>query len=138
MVTVAMDAGQHHHGCFHAEQAAQQSLKGLLRGLGAPERALGHNLTGLAEEAAHLTGMSLTEEIRDALARLARHYIPSRYPDALPTGSPADHYRKADAAAALADARLLRRYVDEAWATVQAAAATSTEDPDATAAEERP
>jgi HEPN domain-containing protein len=39
--------------------------------------------------------------------RLDGHYIPSRYPDAFPTGVPSDYYDEATAQQAIADARAL-------------------------------
>lgn len=57
----------------------------------------------------------------DAAARLARHYIATRYPDAVPSGAPASHYTDADAAQAGEDADALLAAVDEAWRVLVAA-----------------
>jgi HEPN domain-containing protein len=119
MVEVATAAAQHHHACFHAEQSSQQALKGLVRGLGAPERAFGHNLAALAEAAGELAGVEIESQLLDALARLARHYIPTRDPDALPTGSPADSYRLADAEQARQDADTVLEFTRFVWQDVQ-------------------
>ena len=56
--------------------------------------------------------------VDDAAARLSRHYIPARYPDAHPAGPPAAHYRAGDATDALADARAVLAWADAAWELV--------------------
>lgn len=95
--------GRHNDACFHAEQAAQLALKGLLHGLGLP--AWGHDLVELARRcAAELAGM-WPPETTSVLVRLSRHYIPTRYPDAQPGGTPAEHYGREDSAEALRQAQ---------------------------------
>lgn len=47
--------------------------------------------------------------------RLSRHYITSRYPDAVPGGVPEDHFDASDAEQALADSRAVIGAVDAAW-----------------------
>ena len=106
--------------CFLAEQAAQLAVKGLLRAIGQPSEAWGHDLVTLVGRASAAVGESLTTTaVADAGARLARHYIPARYPDAHATGTPADHYRDADAVAALADLETIVAAVDAAWGALQ-------------------
>lgn len=95
--------------CFCSEQAAQLAIKGLLHAAGLA--AWGHDLVELESR--------LGEPLEDAwpgaageAMRLARHYIPTRYPDAHPGGAPADRYARADALAAIADAEFVIRSVD--------------------------
>jgi HEPN domain-containing protein len=59
--------------------------------------------------------------VADAAARLARHYIPARYPDAHASGAAADHYRASDALAGLGDLDTVLAAVDAAWAALHAA-----------------
>jgi HEPN domain-containing protein len=124
------DAGEHHHACLHAEQAAQQSVKALLHAVGTGGRARGHHLTELGRGAAAASGCDLPEGVRDALTRLARHYLPSRYPDALPGGTPAEHYRSADSTQALADARAVIAFVESAHASLVVAGRRDADDPE--------
>ncbi len=105
-------AGAHNWSCFLAEQAAQLAMKAVLHGLG--RGAWGHDLMRLGEETAG-AGIPVSTEVRDALARLSRHYIPARYPDAHPAGSAASRYRASDALAAIADAEQALRFVDDSW-----------------------
>lgn len=122
MAELAADNGLYHHACLHAEQAAQQAIKGLLHAAGATATARGHDLAMLGAAAESSFGGWSTEDLGRALARLSRHYLPSRYPDALPGGTPADHYRADDAAEALADARLVRDAVGRSWSALLNAA----------------
>jgi HEPN domain-containing protein len=88
--------------CFLAQQAAEKSLKGLLYHDGA-DVVLGHSVAALCQEvAAHHPDLAS----RCATwAALDQHYIPSRYPDALPGGTPADVYTRDQAESATATAR---------------------------------
>jgi HEPN domain-containing protein len=102
--------------CFLCEQAAQLATKGLLRAIGRPSDAWGHDPVTLVARAGEAMGEPLSSAaMADASARLTRHYIPARYPDAHPAGTPADHYRESDAASATADADRLIGAVDAVW-----------------------
>ncbi len=106
------EAGAHNWSCFLAEQAAQLAVKGLLHGLGlAP---WGHDLPRLGETASG-AGIEVPRETHQALARLGRHYIPPRYPDAHASGPPGEHYTEADSAQAVADAGTILAFVDGTW-----------------------
>jgi HEPN domain-containing protein len=112
-------AGLHHWACFLAEQSAQLSLKALLHGVG--RAPWGHDLVALGRAAAEALGGPLGSEAEAALRRLSRHYIPARYPDAVPSGSPGEHYGAEDSQEAIADARAVAAVVDEAWRRLGAA-----------------
>lgn len=105
-------AGAHNWACFLAEQAAQLGMKALLHGLGLGP--WGHDLPLLGTRAAD-AGIRVPDEIRDTLARLGRHYIPPRYPDAHAAGPPSQHYTEADSRQAVEDARAILAFVDGAW-----------------------
>jgi HEPN domain-containing protein len=121
MARLAAEHEAYHHACLHSEQAAQQAVKGLLHGVSADSEARGHNLSALGRAAASSAGATLSEDTRAALARLSRHYLPSRDPDALRGGAPADHYTAADSAQALDDAALVLRLVRCAWDELRSA-----------------
>ncbi len=84
--------------CFNAQQAAEKSLKAFLFAQG--ERVvLGHSVSELChrcgeyeESFADLTGL---------VSKLDRFYIPTRYPNALPGGVPAEVYDEEDATGAI-------------------------------------
>ena len=87
--------------CFLCQQAAEKALKAYLRACG--ETAdVGHGLTGLCYRCAeHDTDL---KGVMDECRRLGRHYVPTRYPDALGDESPDEHYVEQDAVTALEDA----------------------------------
>jgi HEPN domain-containing protein len=116
---LAAAGGRFDWSCFLSEQAAQLAVKGLLHGLGA--EAWGHDVLVLVRRAVGLVGDALPADLERPAARLARHYIPSRYPDAHPSGAPASHYTAGDAETAAADARSLVDAVDEAWEALEKA-----------------
>lgn len=100
---------------LHSEQAAQLVLKGLLRGVGAARDAWGHALSELAERASATAGLGLPDDLSSRLAVLERDYKPSRYPDALVSGTPRGSYGPADADRALETLARLRSAVAGAW-----------------------
>lgn len=106
------EVGIHNWACFGAEQAAQLAMKALLHGLG--RGPWGHDLLRLGEMARG-AGLALPGELTDALERLARHYIPARYPDAHAGGNPGGRYGPSSSEEALLDAGLVLGFVDEKW-----------------------
>ena len=105
------EAGDYSWACFKAEQAAQLALKALLIGQGV--EAFGHSTRDLVERVRRL-GVEVPGEIETAARGLERHYIPSRYPDAYPSGSPYQFYERGDAERALAQAQRILAFVREA------------------------
>ena len=99
-----IEGGFHDTACFLAQQAGEKALKSLLYYLGARRVALlTHSLVEmLAEAAKRLPGLDrLLPEARE----LDLHYIPSRYPNGLPSGYPHTFYGRetADGAVEAAD-----------------------------------
>ncbi len=110
---LARAGGRAEWACFLFEQAAQLAVKALLHGAGLD--AWGHDLTVLCARAGAELGSAWPGGLGDAAARLSRHYIATRYPDAVPSGPNGAHYSDSDAAQAEQDARALVGAVDEAW-----------------------
>lgn len=111
----------HNASVLQSEQAAQCGLKALLHGVGAAGSARHHGLLSLAKAAEDHGGLRIEPGQREDLARLAREYLPSRYPDALPEGTPASHYGPADSTWAVAAAERIIASVDRAWQALQTA-----------------
>lgn len=109
------DARSFAWACFLAEQAAQLGVKAWLHGAGLGPHAWGHDLPELGRRLAEQSAAPLAVDVGDALKRLSRHYIASRYPDAHPGGTPGGHYSAADADQALGDAVLVLAEVDRRW-----------------------
>lgn len=79
--------------CFSAQQAAEKAVKALFQRIGAV--VWGHSVADLLEELAQR--QVVPEHLRDAALELDKSYIPSRYPDAHPSGSPRRRYIRAEA-----------------------------------------
>lgn len=86
-----IEGGFHDTACFLAQQAGEKALKSLLYYLGSRRQALlTHSLVEMVREA----GKKL-EQIRGLIneaRQLDLHYIPSRYPNGIPSGYPHEFY----------------------------------------------
>lgn len=89
---------RHAVACFLAQQSAEKALKGLLYGAGA-DIVLGHSVAALCAEVAALHPE--LDSKCDTWSSLDQHYIPTRYPDALPGGIPSDVYTIAQSSSAI-------------------------------------
>jgi HEPN domain-containing protein len=85
-------------GCFVAQQAGEKALKACLYALG-ERRVFGHSLIELSNELSHRDGRFsvLVGEAK----KLDRFYIPTRYPNGLPGGSPFQVFDRQDLKLAL-------------------------------------
>lgn len=97
-------AGHHNVACFQAQQAAEKAAKAVLYACGA-EDVFGHSVRELLRAAA--ASAPTLAPLDDAAMRLDRLYIPTRYPNGLPGGIPADAFSAADATEAIAHAQAI-------------------------------
>jgi len=91
-----VQGGFHDTACFLSQQAGEKALKSLLYYVGARRAALlTHSLVEMITYAAkQVPGLKgLIEDARE----LDLHYIPSRYPNGLPSGYPHAFYGRATA-----------------------------------------
>ena len=96
----AADDGSYAYAAFFSEQAAQKALKAFLFYSGRRTAAI-HSVAELAREANKLEGSF--ESLIGKGSGLDRHYLASRYPDALPEPAiPLESYTKEDAEQAIA------------------------------------
>lgn len=84
--------------CFMAQQAAEKALKAFLIGNGADE-VWGHSIAELAFDAQKFD--KEFEALRLKITSLDKYYIPTRYPNSLPGGIPAEAFDIEDAEKAL-------------------------------------
>ncbi|MGI8778130.1 MAG: HEPN domain-containing protein [Acidimicrobiales bacterium] len=112
------DGDSHGWACFLCEQAAQLAVKGLLHAIG--EEAWGHDLPQLVVRAQGYLGTDWST-VTDEAEELSRHYIPARYPDAHPAGTPFDHYNATSSRLALGYAAAVVDAVDAAWIALREA-----------------
>jgi HEPN domain-containing protein len=105
-----IQGGFHSTACFLAQQAGEKGLKSLLYFLGGRRSALlTHSLVEMVQEAAARVG-GIAEALEDARS-LDLHYIPSRYPNGLPSGYPHRFYAKETAERALRAAEHILGFV---------------------------
>ncbi|HEV2069553.1 MAG TPA: HEPN domain-containing protein [Acidimicrobiales bacterium] len=112
---LAVAGDSHGWACFLYEQAAQLAVKGLLHGVG--EEAWGHDLPQLVARAAAALDQRWPG-VAEVAEELSRHYIPARYPDAHPSGTPEDHYNALSSDLARGYAEWVLGAVDASWASL--------------------
>jgi len=103
-----LDSEDYNWCCFKCQQAAEYSVKAILRGFG--QIAVGHSvlrLVGELEEA----GSSISEELKAYARSLDKHYVSARSPDAYPVGAPFEFYDENVAREALKHARSILEFV---------------------------
>lgn len=97
---MATEARYFDKACFIAQQAAEKAVKACLYAAGRRE-VLGHAVLEFARELAKLDPAFTA--IGGPAARLDRFYIPARYPNGLPAGTPFESYSADDLLAARED-----------------------------------
>ncbi|MGH7818803.1 MAG: HEPN domain-containing protein [Candidatus Binatia bacterium] len=97
----ALDDGDHEWACFAAQQAAEKAAKAAHAAAG--QEAWGHVVTELLD-ALRPQCPEIDEALLDRARALDKLYIPTRYPNGLAGGAPADFYTRPEAARAIADA----------------------------------
>jgi HEPN domain-containing protein len=85
------EQGAYHLACFLAQQVTEKALKAFLYTQG-EEIVLGHSVERLAHSASAYN--SLFAEKARTWSLLDGYYIPTRYPNGLPDGIPADVFTK--------------------------------------------
>ena len=92
--------------CFLAQQAGEKALKSLLYFQGSRKKALlTHSLVEMMREVGKRAAsfLDLSEDAR----RLDLHYIPSRYPNGIPSGYPHQFYSEKTAESAFQSAEAI-------------------------------
>lgn len=79
--------------CFSAQQAAEKAVKAVFQKMGAV--VWGYSVADLLEELS--SSHPVPEELRDGALDLDKAYIPARYSNAHPSGSPRRRYTRKEA-----------------------------------------
>jgi HEPN domain-containing protein len=87
--------------CFAAQQSAEKAAKAAHAAVG--QEAWGHAVTELLD-ALRPRCADVDAALLDRARALDKLYIPTRYPNGLASGAPADYYTHAEAERAIADA----------------------------------
>jgi HEPN domain-containing protein len=85
--------GFYNWACFSAQQASEKAAKAVFQRMGA--EAWGHSVADLLRELSKRHEVS--EQLLDWALELDKAYIPTRYPNAHPSGSPRSRYTKSEA-----------------------------------------
>jgi len=93
---------------FYSQQSAEKAVKAALYGLG--EIPLGHSVRELLERFHEASGIKL-ENLLTFARELDRHYIPSRYPNVYPSGTPHEAYDEETSRRALECTRVMLEFV---------------------------
>lgn len=96
--------GDYEWACFAAQQAAEKAAKAVHQTFG--QDAWGHSVTELLQ-ALQPDMTDIDEALVDRARSLDKLYVPTRYPNGLPAGAPADYYTSAEATRAIADAEAI-------------------------------
>ena len=78
------------------------------------EAPWGHSIRVLLERYIEVTGFSEASSLLEYARELDRHYIPSRYPNAHPSGTAFEAYDSKTAMKAIESAKKILEYVSEA------------------------
>jgi len=87
------EGGFHNWACFSAQQAAEKSIKAVFQKMGA--EAWGYSVADLIRELNKKH--SVPENLFNVSLELDKTYIPTRYPNAHPSGSPRSRYTRDEA-----------------------------------------
>jgi HEPN domain-containing protein len=89
-----VEGGFYNWACFSAQQSANKAVKAVFQKMGA--EAWGHSVADLIKE---LSGepYQVPNELLDEALELDKAYIPTRYPNAHPSGSPRRRYTRREA-----------------------------------------
>jgi len=104
---ILLENKKYNPSAFYSQQAAEKILKGLL--LAFNEATWGHSVLSLLRRLDEIMYVDISE-VEKCAKELDRHYIPSRYPDAYPSGKPEDYYTEKIAKEALICALKIKEF----------------------------
>ena len=90
----SIELGHFEWSCFAAQQAAEKAAKAVFEDMGA--MAWGHSAADLLQELSQ--HHAVTDETMEGAYELDKAYIPARYPNAHPSGSPRQRFTHDEAA----------------------------------------
>lgn len=103
------ERGFYEWSCFSSQQAAEKAVKAVFQRLGG--EAWGHSVADLLRELARYR--PVPGELMQAALELDKAYIPARYPNAHPSGSPRRRYTKEEALRLIGHAEQILRFCQD-------------------------
>ncbi|MCS7240835.1 MAG: HEPN domain-containing protein [Candidatus Bipolaricaulota bacterium] len=101
--------GFYEWSCFSAQQAAEKAVKAVFQRLGG--EAWGHSVADLLRELSW--HRPVPDELMQVALELDKAYIPKRYPNAHPSGSPRRRYTKEEALRLIGHAERILRFCQD-------------------------
>lgn len=101
-----LERGFYDWACFSSQQAAEKAIKALFQKMGA--EAWGLSVADLLQELSKKK--PVPEEFIEGALELDKAYIPARYPNAHPSGSPKRRYTKVEATRLIEHAERIVRF----------------------------
>jgi len=103
-----MTGGFYNWACFSSQQSAEKAVKAVFQKIGA--EAWGHSVADLLFELSKR--YQVPEELINWALELDKAYIPTRYPDAHPSGFPQSRYTKEEARRLISYAEQIVRFCE--------------------------
>ncbi len=97
----SVSGGHYEWACFAAQQAGEKAAKGAHARWG--QEAWGHSVTELLEALRQVVP-NVEDRLLDQARALDKLYVPTRYPNGLPAGAPADYFTREEAERAISQA----------------------------------
>ena len=101
-----VERGFYDWSCFSSQQAAEKAVKAVFQKMGA--EAWGHSVADLLMELSKRH--RVPEELINGALELDKAYIPTRYPNAHPSGSPRTRYTAEEARRLIAHAEKIIKF----------------------------
>ena len=98
--------GYYNWACFSSQQGAEKAVKAVFQRMGA--EAWGHSVADLQKELS--AKVEVPENLMAGALELDKAYIPARYPNAHPSGSPRNRYTKEEAGRLVKRAEKIIKY----------------------------
>lgn len=110
-----MERGYYNWACFSSQQSAEKAVKAVFQKLNA--EAWGHSVADLLEELSKVREVS--EKLMNGALELDKAYIPARYPNAHPSGSPRSRYTKEEAGRLIEHAEKIVNFCSDILSQIQ-------------------
>jgi len=110
-----MERGYYNWACFSSQQSAEKAVKAVFQKLNA--EAWGHSVADLLEELSKVREVS--EKLMNGALELDKAYIPTRYPNAHPSGSPRSRYTKEEAGRLIEHAEKIVKFCSDILSQIQ-------------------
>ncbi|MGB4645265.1 MAG: HEPN domain-containing protein [Dictyoglomaceae bacterium] len=101
--------GFYNWACFSSQQSAEKAVKAIFQKIGA--EAWGHSVADLLIELSK--GYQVSDELINLALELDKAYIPTRYPNAHPSGFPRNRYTKEEARRLISYAEEILKFCED-------------------------